>query len=65
MTAAAIGGVLWAAGGVAVWLRPDRSRPIAIVYALGYILALIIFSAAVAPAIWGPFRCATMLLPLP
>ena len=57
VTAAVIGGVLWAAGGVAAGRLPDRRRLMLLAYAAVYIVALIVFCGVIAPAIWGPFGC--------
>ena len=57
ITAAVIGGVLWATGGVAAGLRPNWEGKIMLAYPVAYVVALIIFCAAIAPAIWGPAGC--------
>jgi hypothetical protein len=56
-TAAAIGGVLVAAAGAAVWRAPQRWRRVALAYVALYVAALLVLAFVVAPLVWGHQRC--------
>ena len=55
-TAAAIGGVLWAVAGAAVW-RLRQTAGVALIFIVLYLGALLILSLVVSPAIWGARHC--------
>jgi len=57
ITAAVIGGVLWAAAVAAVGLGRLSQDRIMLVFPVSYVVALIVFCSALAPAYWGPIGC--------
>jgi len=56
-TAAALGGVLWAAAGVAAWRIPNRRRGLLLAYAVLYVAAVIVLWYGVSPSVWGHQHC--------
>lgn len=55
--AAAVGGVLWAAAGTAVWWLHERRGAVILAFTVLYVVALIVLWYAVSPAIWGAQYC--------